>query len=146
MTTKEKIKVMQAFIDGKQIQCMPKNGTDWHNVIVPDPTWDWERWDFRVKPELEYISYKNTDEMVKDYLERFGIVRTNYEMPSIWVAIKNLSKNENITVDAKRMIISFGNESILMANGVGGVDTWRMDELFKFCTYLDGSPVGKLVK
>lgn len=67
MTTEEKIKVMQAFVDGKQIQCKWKSCGDWHNVVVPDPTWDWERWDYRVKPEVDWSKIKvNTRILVSD--------------------------------------------------------------------------------
>lgn len=47
-TTKEKIAVMQAFADGKQIQ-RSKDGIRW--VDDEEPIWDWSMFYYRVKTE-----------------------------------------------------------------------------------------------
>ena len=73
MTTKEKIEVMQAFEDGKEIEGRPtyvtKGGYDpgWHS-IDGEPSWNWDQCKFRVKTdapasllsriEQEYGEYK----------------------------------------------------------------------------------------
>ena len=49
-TTKEKIAVMQAFMDGKKLQILSNDDwTDWNPTC--DPVWNWERGDYRIKPE-----------------------------------------------------------------------------------------------
>jgi len=48
-TTEEKIKVMQAFTDGEEVQYTYRGNTPcWK--CAPDPCWDWERFNYRVKP------------------------------------------------------------------------------------------------
>jgi len=51
-TTAEKIAVMQAFVDGKQIEWWGGYGnTDyalWNRDAGPEPSWDWARFDYRV--------------------------------------------------------------------------------------------------
>lgn len=44
-----KIGVMQAFKEGKVIECRNKSGSIWNSV--PDPAWNWSICDYRVKPE-----------------------------------------------------------------------------------------------
>ena len=51
MTTKEKIEVMQAFIDGKQIQqglCYIGD-IEWEDVYS-EPIWRWDYYEYRIKP------------------------------------------------------------------------------------------------
>ena len=50
---KDKIKVMQAFVEGKEIQRQARNG-DW--IDEKDPTFDWESEIYRVKPDNEVKS------------------------------------------------------------------------------------------
>jgi hypothetical protein len=47
-STKAKIAVMQAYVEGEQIQARALNGA-WHDVDIAG--WDWGTWDYRVKPE-----------------------------------------------------------------------------------------------
>ncbi len=50
-TTKQKIEVMQAFVDGKPIQYKGNDKwSTWKDMPV-EPTWDWNYFDFRIKPE-----------------------------------------------------------------------------------------------
>ena len=52
-TTKEKIEVMQSFLEGKKIQ-LYDNGSwcDWHGY-EDEPHWDWQLYDYRVKSEVK---------------------------------------------------------------------------------------------
>jgi hypothetical protein len=53
-TTAEKIAVMQAFEDGKEIQFRNNSRPDsW--IDCPNPAWNWEMTDYRVKPEPRVI-------------------------------------------------------------------------------------------
>jgi len=49
MNTKEKIKIMQAYDDGKEIECSYKKKNDWD--INMSPSWNWADFDYRIKPE-----------------------------------------------------------------------------------------------
>ena len=48
-TVKEKIEVMQAFEDGKQVEVTISGKSKWFNC--GEPTWNWVASDYRVKPE-----------------------------------------------------------------------------------------------
>ncbi len=85
--------------------------------------------------EQKYRPYKDTDEMIADFLERYN----NYSKtsnchnpmynPLIWIKDKAIGVKELITQ-------SFGDS----ANGRS------MEQLFKEFIYLDGSPCGKLAE
>lgn len=47
--TREKCKVMEAFIEGKTIECRSKYAGKW--TECPGPIWDWVHFNYRVKPE-----------------------------------------------------------------------------------------------
>ena len=55
-TTAEKIKIMQAFEDGKKIQWKYLDNKNWGKVVTP--IWDWNRCDYRIKPETKYRPYE----------------------------------------------------------------------------------------
>lgn len=85
--------------------------------------------------EKKYRPYKDTDEMIADFLERYNSYSGNANKenpmynPLIWIKDKAIGVEELITQ-------SFGDS----ANGRS------MEQLFKEFTYLDGSPCGKLKK
>lgn len=63
--TKERIAVMQAYVDGKQIQGMCSDGK-W--VYVPEPSWSINE-NFRIKPEPKYRPFKDADECWQEMLK-----------------------------------------------------------------------------
>lgn len=68
MTTKEKIAVMQAYLDGKQIQTRRIDRDDWWDNDCP--TWDWERCVYRIKPEEEEKPKRMTNRQLAEWLSR----------------------------------------------------------------------------
>lgn len=75
--TKERIAVMQAYVDGKQIQGECSDGK-W--VYVPEPSWSINE-NFRIKPEPQYRPFKNADECWQEMLkhEPFGWIKKTCE-------------------------------------------------------------------
>ena len=56
-STKEKMEVMQAFLDDREIE-MTKHGFVWEPV--PDsPSWNWGTFSYRVKPEKPSINWEH---------------------------------------------------------------------------------------
>jgi hypothetical protein len=49
MTTKEKIEVMQAHLDGKDIECRESGEHEWENINTKEPVWNWVHFDYRIK-------------------------------------------------------------------------------------------------
>lgn len=78
MTTQEKIAVMQAYVDGKQIQIRTSKG--WIDFyITAEPSWNWRDFEYRIKPEPKeptYRPYKNFDEFRADWGKHGGWVIT----------------------------------------------------------------------
>ena len=56
--TKEHIAVMQAYVDGKQIQLQLPDGK-WAGI--PNPDWVTDA-NYRIKPEPKYRPFKDADE------------------------------------------------------------------------------------
>lgn len=61
-TTAEMIAVMQAYVDGKEIEMCAYGTCDW--LVIPlnrQPLWNWGDYSYRVKPEPEYIPFTFED-------------------------------------------------------------------------------------
>lgn len=138
MTTKEKIEVMQAFADGKQIQTRSVlSNSDWVDMNR-EPSWNWTINNYRIKteePKSAFRPYKDTDEMIEDLKQRFLINNPSCSMPLIWIKVKDSEYQEAF------LITGFGGSYIETNTNLYGLDL-----SFKELAYLDGSPVGKLVE
>ena len=60
-TLEEKIAVMQAFKDGKEIEFAPNCFTNKIWNYTRDPIWNWFENEYRVKPTPEYIPFTFED-------------------------------------------------------------------------------------
>lgn len=45
------IAIMQAYVDGETIECRHGQGDEWETLEQDFPVWDFEDFDYRVKPE-----------------------------------------------------------------------------------------------
>lgn len=63
--TKERIAVMQAYVDGKQIQ-VESSDSKWADV--PEPSWSING-NYRIKPEPKYRPFKDADECWQEMLK-----------------------------------------------------------------------------
>lgn len=52
-TTADKISIMQSFADGKNIEFKSLGNTRWNDLTICEPTWNWQDYEYRVKPELK---------------------------------------------------------------------------------------------
>lgn len=73
--TAERIKIMQAYVDGKRIQYAEDDTDVWHNIDEPDWHSDYE---YRIKPEPKYRPFKDADECWQEMLKHqpFGWVKS----------------------------------------------------------------------
>ena len=129
-TIDEQIEVMQAFKDGRKIECRPSN-TEYNWLPAYKPIWNWEAVEYRIKKESKYRPYKNTEEMLNDFCKRFGVIRTNIEEPFIWVKSKD--------VEMKFLINAISYDICIIRD-----IPCPMEYLFANYTFLDGSPIGKM--
>lgn len=61
-TTEEMISIMQAYVDGKEIEINSWDGNGWNDE--PEPEWNWSNNDYRVKKEpkqTEYVPFSFED-------------------------------------------------------------------------------------
>ena len=117
--TKERIAVMQAYVDGKQIQGMCSDGK-W--VDVPQPSWSIND-NFRIKPEPKYRPFKDADECWQEMLthQPFGWIKYQCDFFQI------------IHVDDN--LIGYGS-------ACGTILHSKFEDIFKDSTFADGTPFG----
>lgn len=117
--TKERIAVMQAYVDGKQIQGMCSDGK-W--VYVPEPSWSINE-NFRIKPEPQYRPFKNADECWQEMLkhEPFG-----------WIKCRGCYFNIVAVTDVYAYLSEADGSAILLASKNSYNDN----------TFVDGAPFG----
>ena len=77
MTTREMIAVMQAYADGKKIQIADKGSKDWADYGTGEPVWDWDAFDYRIKPEDKPVLM--TARQLSEWLAKgFGESKTGF--------------------------------------------------------------------
>ena len=119
MGTKDMIKIMQAYADGKEIQVALKDYNVWENPLyIGIPLWNWEKYKYRIKPELKYRPLKS---------EELNTLRGKWLKP----------KNGEMVLATITDIVEGSGVTI---RGVYRSST----ELYNYWTYEDGSPVGIL--
>lgn len=115
MTTEEMIKVMQGYVDGKDLQYRnKKTGMDWEDVT--NPVWEWYDYEYRIKPEPKYRPLK-PEELI--------------ELKGKWLKVKEGS--------LQAMVHEIKHNSVMV-----GTYNRNANELLNSWTYEDGTPVGKL--
>lgn len=129
MTTEEKVKVMTAYTEGKQIQIYNFSNKTWED-INHEPVWDWDNCLYRVKPESKYRPYKDIEEMLEDFKKRAeGIQQPVFS--NLWLNHKNCGLMMPIAG------IDKSDKKILLG------DIWTILKIvFDDWTYLDGTPFG----
>lgn len=87
------------------------------------------------KPVKKWRPYKSSAEMIMDFIDRFKVNCPSYAEPLVWVKDK--------ATDARHLVTSFVPDSDDNDSYVELFEsTFNFDELFKYYTYLDGSPCG----
>lgn len=129
--TKERIAVMQAYVDGKQIQGMCSDGK-W--VDVPEPSWSING-NFRITPEPKYRPFKDADECWQEMLKHqpFGWVKEKGNKPS-YRLLACISEN----TEAPVCFASYGSAN----RGVVIHSSSRFGKMFNAFTFADGAPFG----
>ena len=117
--TKERIAVMQAYVDGKQIQIQLPDGK-W--AEIPNPDWCTNA-NYRVKPEPKYRPFKNADECWQEMLKH---------QPFGWVK----EKERNV-----RTQIGFMHTKGIQGTSGGSSNYKAFFDCFRFA---DGAPFGIL--
>lgn len=119
----ECIKVMQAYVEGKQIQYVDSETEDWADI--ESPIWNWDSYDYRIKPGSEYRPFKNVDECWQEMLKH---------KPFGWIKSKTDGHYSMITV--------VGSDEKMKCIAISGRHIWAFDETMSKYTFADGTPFG----
>lgn len=112
MTNKEMIEVINAHIEGKQIQFWDEGSQEWLDCVDNEPCWEFGSYDYRAKPESKTRPYKDREECWNDMQkhEPFG-----------WLKVKDTG-------------------DYVMLGALSGISDFTKN--FKNHIYADGSPFG----
>lgn len=123
--TKERIKVMQAFVDGKDVEVL--NTDKWE--LVSNPSWS-PATKYRIKPESKYRPFDNAKECIEEMKkhEPFGWVESKPDVGDYCSPIIDIRYGSAFNFIKLRG--SWMNTNIVFEN----------------YTFLDGSPFGVKVE
>lgn len=124
----------RAFNEGKiiQVRCSPVD--TWTDCVVT-PEWN-DECEYREKPvEKNCRPYKDSAEMIADFIDRFKVKCPSCCKPLIWVRLK-VDKME-------RLIVAYGDNFVEIGNKTKAV---TLQHLFEQYEFLDESPVGMEMK
>ena len=120
----ERIALMQAYVDGKQIQYFNRLEGKWEDTT--DPRWS-QGSSYRIKPEPNYRPFKNAEECWQEMQKH---------QPFGWIKDKNDGHYSIITkVDA---FADKGKKHIELSGG----NIWTLSETMCDYTFADGEPFG----
>lgn len=128
--TAERIKIMQAYVDGKRIQYAEDDTDVWHNIDEPD--W-YSNYEYRIKPEPKYRPFKDADECWQEMLkhEPFGWVKTIANIPEL--------HNISAIFPSAEFPVLLG---IDLEEGEAREYSLKLSEMYDLYTFADGAPFG----
>ena len=120
----DRIDLMQAYVDGKQIQFYSRLEDKWVDTI--DPSWSqFNR--YRIKPEPNYRPFRNAEECWQEMQKHH---------PFGWIKDKNDGHYSMVTtVDA-----AAGEDKKHI--GISGGNIWTLSETMCDYVFADGEPFG----
>lgn len=121
--TADCIKVMQAYVEGKQIQYVDSETEDWTDI--ESPTWNWDLYDYRIMPKPQYRPFKDADECWQEMLKH---------QPFGWLKHKD--------DDEPYCILKITDSRISMIDVCEEVAFYDYNETFKQYIFADGAPFG----
>ena len=119
--TADYIKVMQAYVEGKQIQY--KDDEAW--IDIDDPDWDWHNWEYRIKPEPNYRPFRDVEECWQEMQNH---------RPFGWIKNKNDGHYSMIT----KVNADFDKKHI----AISVINIWTLSETMCDYTFAYGEPFG----
>ena len=121
--TKELLPIIQAFAEGKKIECSVKGEDAWSDTFYP--TWIDSR-DYRIKPEPKYRPFNDAEECWEEMQKH---------QPFGWI----IGKSNHI----RRIIESTGSMFTCNGNNVLTGSAWKsFAYMFEQYIFADGTPCG----
>ena len=125
-TTKKMIEVMQAYDRGEQVQLLNIDG-NWK--YKDNPSWNWTKFDYRVKPKKSYVPFHTPEEFLAACRKHGENVRCKLDDELYHAYINN--RAETILVS------HYGRTCSITTNIVNMYDEYE---------FADGTPCGKEVE
>ena len=119
---KEAAKVMEAYANGKKIQCNYNCQDNEGWVDTDNPSFNWDKYVYRIKPEPKYRPFKNQEECWVEMLKHqpFGWIRNNETQRLC--NIGSIGRNNcGVVIDKSILYFDLG---------------------FNTCNFIDGTPFG----
>ena len=124
-TTKEMIDVMQAYDRGEQVQLLNIDG-NWEDK--DNPSWNWAKCDYRVKPKKSYVPFHTPEEFLAAYRKHGEFIEN-----------KETGEKMNAYVDK--------NGIVILSTALNCTYTFEsLGTLFGCYKFSDGTPCGKEVE
>ena len=118
----ERIALMQAYVDGKQIQYFNRLEGKWEDTT--DPRWS-QGSSYRIKPEPNYRTFRDSEECWQEMQNH---------RPFGWIKNKNDGHYSMIT----KVNADFDKKHI----AISGINIWTLSETMCGYTFADGEPFG----
>lgn len=119
--TREAAKVMEAYANGKKIQCNDNRLGNGEWVTTDNPSFNWDKYAYRIKPEPKYRPFKTQEECWNEMLKHqpLGWVRSKKCKALLW----------NVT--------SINKDDITII-----CDYYKFHRAFECFEFIDGAPFG----
>ena len=115
---------MLAYDRGEQIEFLDREEMEWHGVS--NPTWDWNRFDYRVKPKPKYVPFETAEEFITAQRKKGNVIIN-----------KGSGTKYNIFINAS---------NIVYLTNIYSFSFFRtLQKIFDEFTFTDGTPCGKEV-
>ena len=118
----DRIALMQAYVDGKQIQYFNRLEGKWEDTT--DPRWS-QGSSYRIKPEPNYRTFRDSEECWQEMQNH---------RPFGWIKNKNDGHYSMIT----KVNADFDKKHI----AISGINIWTLSETMCDYTFADGEPFG----
>ena len=118
----DRIALMQAYVNGKQIQYFNRLEGKWEDTT--DPRWS-QGSSYRIKPESNYRPFRNAEECWQEMQKH---------QPFGWIKNKNNGHYAMIT----KVNADFDKKHI----AISGINIWTLSETMCDYTFADGEPFG----
>ena len=119
---KEAAKVMEAYANGKKIQCNYNRQDNEGWVDTNNPSFNWDKYAYRIKPEPKYRPFKTQEECWNEMLKH---------QPFGWIRNNDTQRLYNIRS------IDCNNYGVVIDNFI-----LYFDYAFNVYNFVDGSPFG----
>ena len=125
---REAAKVMEAYASGKKIQCNDNRLGNGEWVTTDNPSFNWDKYAYRIKPEQKYRPFKTQEECWNEMLKHqpfsFVVSKDSIDYSGICRVFKDEKGISRITFTSNPY------------------SDWDMDIAFDRINFADGTPFG----